>query len=253
MVRVLPIFKRLFTLLSKSNAWRVELKFSLQIDNCDFNKLFNFTALLQMANRSLIYRNIGVYRFLMNLLYLGKYKRRFSVVADHLKNLPHNSRILELCFGDTYIADHCRQVGYYWKGIDLNNEFVKYARKAGYDAEQGDVLLTDTLPKADVCVMIGSFYHFFEHSAAMLEKMFSSAPVVIISEPVVNLSSRKDLIGFLARRLANAGKGNEKYRFTESTLLEMVNKSSQVLNFRISDVQQNGKDLVIKLIHNATH
>ena len=201
-----------------------------------------------MNGQSLIYRNIFFYRFVMNALYAGKYKDRFDVVIKHLEALSlKNATVLELCFGDTYIADWCMNAGYAWVGIDINENFVLQARKKGYDASFGDLESVKELPKASVCIMMGSLYHFHLNESMILEKMFMAADYVIISEPVSNLSSRKGLVGFLARRAADAGKGDEKFRYNAASFLKMVDTHMAALNFNIVSSQQMGKDMIVTL------
>ena len=201
-----------------------------------------------MSRQSLIYRHILLYRFMMNVLYGGKYKARFEAVISQLKVLPiKDAAILELCFGDTYIADWCIKAGYTWKGIDINQHFVSEARKHGYDAYFEDLSLGEALPQANVCVMMGSLYHFHPNEYSLLKKMFAAATYVIISEPVSNLSSKKGVIGFLARRAANAGKGNEEFRYDTASFLKTITTYSNELNYDILSSSHQGKDLIITL------
>ena len=55
---------------------------------------------------SIIYKNIWLYRFVVSLLYLGKYNTRFKNVALFLDPIQDTS-VIELCFGDIYIAKWC--------------------------------------------------------------------------------------------------------------------------------------------------
>lgn len=204
----------------------------------------------QMSNKSFIYRNIFVYRFIMNILYLGKYKRRFYAVIQQINNLPRNSSTLELCFGDVYIAQFCKQAGYRWRGLDVNNNFVKTAQRMGFDAYYGDLAKLEVFPHADVCIMMGSLYHFHPHTDLMLAKMLSASDSIVISEPVSNLSSQTGLIGFLAKRAANAGKGHEPFRYNRQTFIAMIEKNSGVLGYDITAIQDHGKDIIVKLQKN---
>lgn len=203
-----------------------------------------------MSTKSFIYRHILIYRFLMDLLYLGKYKKRFTPVTQLLKKFPQGTRVLELCFGDIHIADFCKKKGFSWQGIDLNEQFVKYARKRGYQAYYKDLTDNDPLPNADVCIMMGSLYHFHPRIHIMIDKMVKAADTIIISEPVFNLSSNRGLVGFFARRAANAGKGNEKFRFNEASLLKVLTQNSNLLNYTIDSINNHGKDQVIRLVKN---
>ena len=187
----------------------------------------------------------------MNFLYFGRYKKRFAPVIDQIKDLPVNSRILELCFGDTYIAEYCKLTGFKWTGIDLNESFVAHARKSGYEAHFGDLTMVESLPMSDVCIMMGSLYHFHLQAPSMLMKMLKTSNALIVSEPVLNLSSSKGLAGFLAKRAASVGKGNEVFRYNRSSLMAMLEENADPLNYHIASVKDHGKDLVIKLIKNG--
>ena len=206
-----------------------------------------------MSKRSFVYRHLSIYRFIMNLLYFGKYKKRFILVSKELRDLPVNSKVLELCFGDTHIARYCKMAGYRWKGIDLNEQFVSHARKKGYDAHCEDLSKLDKFPESDICIMMGSLYHFHGKVLHLLRKMLEASDTIIISEPVLNLSNLPGIAGFIAKRLANAGKGNETFRYNKSALMTMLEKNSAELNYCITSVQDHGKDLLIKLIRNGSN
>ena len=201
-----------------------------------------------MTRRSLIYRNIFIYRLMMNFLYAGKYRKRFDPVISHIKKLSPGMRVLDLCFGDIYIAKFCKEQGYEWTGLDINSDFVRAAQRSGFDAHVCDLTTLSTLPKAGVCVMVGSLYHFVHQSRDILSMMVAAADHVIISEPVINLSSSSGFIGWLARKGANAGRGHEQFRFNGRSLLSMLEENSGIVGYRIEDVHEYGRDLIIKLI-----
>jgi hypothetical protein len=196
---------------------------------------------------SFVYRHIFIYRAIMNLLYGGGYRERFDVLNVEIQTLRKQATVIELCFGDTYIAQFCRNHGYQWQGLDLNEHFVQEAKRQGFHAEKQDIAALTDFPKADMCIMVGSLYHFQNDAAAVLEKMFRCAPVVLLSEPVRNLSSRKGLVGWIARRAANAGKGHQQFRFTETSLATFLEDFSRSRKVNIVSKKSMGKDLVIKM------
>ena len=206
-----------------------------------------------MAKRSFIYRHIRIYRLIMNILYLGKYKRRFTPVIQQLNQLAPGTKVLELCFGDIYIAEFCRKAAFQWTGIDLNPHFVDQAKKLGYHALIQDLTGLQSFPKAQVCIMMGSLYHFHPNTEVILGKMFQAADIVIISEPVLNLSSKNGLLGFFAKNSANVGKGDKAFRYTRASFLFLLEKKKDLLNYRILSLQDEGKDLIVKLIKNGSH
>jgi hypothetical protein len=200
---------------------------------------------------SLVYRHITIYRFIMNLLYGGKYKKRFTPVMDLIKTFDAGSQILELCFADTFIARYCREEGYEWKGIDINRHFVEKAERDGFNAYLADLSALDSLPRADVCVMVGSLYHFHASLHSLIAKMLLSADSIVVSEPIVNLSSRKDVIGFFAKRAAKAGKGHEQFRYNSDSLTKAVQEACNALGCEMVLVKRHGKDLIIKIVKNG--
>jgi hypothetical protein len=189
----------------------------------------------------------------MNLLYSGKYKQRFAPVISHLAAMPSGSRILELCFGDIYIADYCRKAGYEWTGFDINEHFIDRAQKLGFDAHYANLSSTDNLPQSDVCLMMGSLYHFHLHAEELIAKMLIAARIVVISEPILNLASRGGLIGYLARRSANAGKGNESFRYNRKTFTDLIDRCRSRLNIGDIVIQDHGKDIIVKLVKNGNY
>ncbi len=200
-----------------------------------------------MGKTSLVYRNIFIYRLVMNLLYLGKYVRRFDPVIAEIRKLPTGTPVLELCFGDIYVADFCKKQGYPWTGLDINDHFVRLAKRAGFDARRTDLSREERLPNAGACVMMGSMYHFYDCPEEILQKMFRSADLLIISEPVVNLSARNGVIGWFARKNANAGKREEQFRFDHGSFRSMLEANSIKLGFKIEEIHDGKKDLVVKL------
>lgn len=205
-----------------------------------------------MKGESFVYKHLYVYRAVMNILYGGGYRQRFEQVSKQIKDLPANSQILELCFGDTYLADYCRKMNYRWKGLDLNRHFVSEAQNRGYDALYTDVSTCDRLPEADVCVIVGSLYHFHPNIFPLLTKMASSADTIIISEPVSNLSAKNGILGFIAKRSAGVGKGHEMFRYNADSFMRVIHESIVQLNFSIVAVNRYKKDLIVKLAKNGS-
>ena len=106
----------------------------------------------------------------------------------------------------------------------------------GFDAKQEDLVRAEVFPRADICIMMGSLYHFFPDAGIMLGKMFRAADKVVISEPVLNLSSRPGLIGFLAKRATSVGKRQESFRYNRVSIMKMLNTNSGLYGFEIAAV-----------------
>ncbi|MBI5219670.1 MAG: class I SAM-dependent methyltransferase [Bacteroidia bacterium] len=195
-------------------------------------------------DKSIIYRNIHVYRMAMNLLYAFGYRQRFRDVMALISG--RDKKILELCFGDIYIAEECKTKNIEWTGMDINERFVGYASGKGYNAICADLLKTDEFPTSDACIMMGSFYHFYPEVETMLVKMLRSAPKIIISEPVRNLSSAKGFIGMVSRKLSNAGKGPESFRFDEKSIVDTFNELCYKYKFTYKVISKK-RDILIEI------
>ena len=188
----------------------------------------------------------------MNILYTSGYKKRFAKVIriiDHHQPLS----ILELCFGDVLIAAHCKKNGIQWTGIDLNKNFVNHAKRKGFNAKSADLTNLTALPKAEICVMVGSFYHFYNNAHNVLSKILEASNKIIISEPVKNLSDQNNLLGRIARISANAGKGNEQFRYNEITLQKLLEEESKTLHFSYKVIDFYKKDIIITIKKNGSN
>jgi hypothetical protein len=60
------------------------------------------------------------------------------------------------------------------------------------------------------------------------------------------------MLGYIARRSANVGKGHEVFRFTKETFMALINQLCLKLNRRIVIVQEFKKDLITELVKNGT-
>jgi len=191
--------------------------------------------------RGIIYQNICFYRIAMNVLYGFAYRKRFRMVNRYIQG----DKVIELCFGDLLIARYCRQKKFSWTGYDLNEKFVGRAQRNKFNAVCCDLSQTASLPDADITVIMGSLYHFKEDPEHLFNLMFRSAKRVIISEPVKNLSSRKDGIGKLAAMLSDTGRGAEKSRYDKQELLSSAEDLCKKFNFTVSEEKIFKKDRII--------
>jgi len=195
-------------------------------------------------NNSFVYKNIYIYRIMMNILYSLKYKKRFYEIAKEISENDKN--VLELCFGDIYIANECKKKGILWTGIDINENFVNFANRKGLHAIKADLTQIETLPLSDICIMSGSLYHFHNEMGLILNKMLASAKRIIISEPIINLSSKKGFVGTISRKLTNAGKGAENFRFDEQSIIDTMDKLKDKMNFEYRVISIK-RDILIEI------
>lgn len=179
----------------------------------------------------------------MQLLYKGQYHERYTKITPLLKA----KTITELCFGDIIIADFCKKNKIEWVGYDVNSPFVNNAKKNNFNAIQQDILKVEQFEKADICLMIGSLYHFHQSLDVLFKKMFDCAPVLIISEPIKNLTQSKGIIGKLAKGSSDINGVDQNFRYNEQTLIQKLNELRLILNFKIEVIEKFNKDIIIRL------
>jgi hypothetical protein len=201
-------------------------------------------------NTSLIYRNIWIYRLVMNLLYLGRYRRRFKDITNLLEQKDNN--IVELCFGDIIVAEYCKESARHWVGYDINGVFVNYALKHGHNAVSTDILSLESLPDADVLIFAGSLYHFNENMHKIWQLMTSCASKIILSEPVKNITSIKNFVGKIGARASTVRNGAEAFRFDRRSLIEMLDRFKETYNFTYEIVSEK-KDILIIINERYQH
>ena len=201
-------------------------------------------------NTSLIYRNIWIYRLVMNLLYLGRYRRRFKDITNLLEQKDNN--IVELCFGDIIIAEYCKESARHWVGYDINDVFVNYALKHGHNAVSTDILSLESLPDADVLIFAGSLYHFNENMHKIWQLITSCASKIILSEPVKNITSIKNFVGKIGARASTVRNGAEAFRFDRRSLIEMLDRFKETYNFTYEIVSEK-KDILIIINERHQH
>jgi hypothetical protein len=195
-------------------------------------------------SRSLIYSSVHVYRFMMNVLYQGRYRRRFGNILELLD--PGVRSVCDVCFGDVYIAQWCSEHGVEWTGIDLNRNFCRNARRQGFNAIEGDIFSID-LPAADVYVMAGSLYHFHTSLARVFDMVLERTSRFIISEPVRNLSTSGGIIGWWAARSADPGTGDVAFRFNEKSLRDSVERQRERIGFTYRVISVD-RDMLLEIV-----
>ncbi len=192
---------------------------------------------------SLIYSHIYFYRLLMNILYGGKYHRRFLNITELIGHGVNS--VCDICFGDTHIAKWCCDRDIQWTGIDLNHHFCKQAQSQGFNAIEGDIFALE-LPEADVYIMAGSLYHFHDKLSSLFDRILRRTNCIIISEPIRNMSSMGGVFGWWAKYSANPGSGNARFRYNQQTLLaELVEQQeSKGFDYRVVSIN---RDILIEI------
>lgn len=170
---------------------------------------------------------------------------RFDPVINLIQEV--DACVLELCFGDVVVAEACRQRGVSWIGLDASPAFVANALRSGYDARQADLLKGEPLPMCDLCVMMGSLYHFESCLSELFARIKGVSKRFVISEPIQNWTSGSGLRRCLAITLTRTGNRAQAFRFTEATLLQALDRLSQEVGFEYHVVGVS-RDMIVEVI-----
>jgi hypothetical protein len=177
-----------------------------------FTKLVQFRKEVQVIRRMqqdgasvrvpILYARPALYRLVMRMLYGKHMHDRYAAIAAEI---PPHSRVVDVCMGDGALYLQClrsKQTSYL--GLDRSPAMVDWALKHGIDAQQFDLRVADP-PECDVAVIQGSLYQFLPDARPIMDKLLNAARhKVIVSEPVVNLSSSANpWLSTLSRRLTN--------------------------------------------------
>lgn len=183
----------------------------------------------------------------MNLLYSFHYKERFKRVIKYLSKFNPKS-VKEICFGDIHIASYCQKNNISWKGYEFNPNFIDYAIRSGFNVVYSDVSKEKNFINTDVTVIMGSLYHFRDNIEDFFNIILKSTnKAFIISEPVINLSSRNDFIGKLARRLTKVRHGSHEFRYNRESLEKLIRNLSVKQKFKYQIHELFRKDLIISI------
>jgi len=167
----------------------------------------------------LVYGHPATYRLIEKILYGRSYRYHYEALAREIGS----SSLLELCCGDCQILDY--YAGSSYRGIDINPAFVGPAQRRGLNVSYGDIGVCD-IPAAGCILLHNSLYQFYPHHEALIQRALKSASEkLIISEPVINLSSSGNrFIAAVARRLTSMDGSVSTKRFNRAEMEDLFKK-----------------------------
>lgn len=196
-------------------------------------------------NNSLVYRNIYLYRIILNFLYFGKYKHRYNSIINQI-NTNYDKEIIELCFGDTIIGEWCKNNNLNWLGIDINESFILNANKKELNVVREFIDENINLKKSDLVIISGSLYHFKNNIEKFIANILFNTKKLIILEPIFNLSNIRILKKFLISS-SNIESKQHNFRFTKERLKDIFNKLDKSI-YDVKIYYPNWKDLMAVVI-----
>ncbi len=192
--------------------------------------------------KSLMYRSPRFYVFMLKIIRGNDLERRYMEIA----RIAGNGKVFEAGCGPALLGRYLDSERY--AGMDLNERFVRYARRKGYDCVVGDIF-KDEFPEADVGVAVDILHHITPREKELIERMRENFETVIVIEPANAFNVR--LPGFLRKFWdsvfgdadgINPLKNRERWQFTEKELIEYMK------DMGAESVHMLGKDVVAVFI-----
>ncbi len=140
---------------------------------------------MKSSKVSLVYKNIFIYRSILFFLYLGQYNKRYKTIINQIDPNTDKS-VVELCFGDIFIANWCKNKNISWLGLDINDAFIKYARLKKYNVLKKYIDEKTEFGQSDLIIISGSLYHFKKTINIFLDNILTQTNKLIIQEPAFN-------------------------------------------------------------------
>ena len=190
----------------------------------------------------IVYGHPLTYRLIEKLIYGRSYRYHYEALAREIGE----SDLLELCCGDCQILDYYR--GRRYRGVDINPVFVAHAQRRGLDVTLCDVS-TYAIPETPCILIHNSLYQFYPRHEELINRALASATEkLIISEPVMNLSSSPNpLIAELAKRLTSMGGSVSTKRFNRAEAEEIFQR------FGARKIEFLGRNLMSVISGRAEH
>ena len=133
--------------------------------------------------RSLMYRSPKLYTLMLQTIH-GKYlDQRYREIAS----IVNNRRVFDVGCGHALLGEYVGKDRY--AGMDLNQKFVLYARRNGYNCTVGDIF-EEEFPTADVGVAVDVLHHITPKGGEIIDKMRKSFDEVIVVEPISSFNAR---------------------------------------------------------------
>lgn len=174
--------------------------------------------------KSLMYRSPLFYIFSLRMIHGRTFDRRY---AEILK-IVGKRHIFEVGCGPGILGRYTGKELY--SGMDLNEKFVRYARKKGYNCILGDIL-KDDFPDAEVGVAVDILHHITPRERTLLVRLRERYRTVVVVEPVKAYSISMPA---LMRKLWDALLGDsdginpfdsrKEWQFTEESLMQYMKK-----------------------------
>ena len=151
----------------------------------------------------------------------GKYFKDYQVVFSLI---PNNSRkVVELCFGDTYLANICKKNQIDWTGYDISDYFVGKAKKDNFNAIKANLHEYKIDASCDVIIISRSLYQFKNILDLFFENLLKCSKNIIVCESLNSFGNSKNkYFRTIAKYLTHSGDSDHVFRYNEESILEDI-------------------------------
>ena len=179
----------------------------------------------------------------------GSYFKEFDIAFNLLPKKTKS--VIELCFGDIYIAKSCRHKNISWTGYDISSYFVNNAKKKKYNAVLVDLHKVSLKGKYDVAIISRSLYQFKFDLTFFIASILNVSSSIIICESLKSLSnSRNYLVRKFAHKITHSGDKEHFFRYTKDSIEEDIKFITEKFNLNISNKILTEKTVFYLLIKN---
>ena len=145
--------------------------------------------------------------------------------------------VLDVGCGTAVLSDYLSKRKSYL-GIDLNEDFLRHARKRGRNVMKQDALTFDRFSEFDVCVIMDLLHHINPHHEEFLERVLKDVRKrVIICEPY-DVPGRNSIMKTIVRMMDNDGTNKIEEWMDKKTLREFYD------HFEPKSVDEVGRAMI---------
>jgi len=146
--------------------------------------------------KSIVYKYPTLYRFFLTLNHGKKLQDIYQIVA---KKIDKYKTVIDVGSGICLLKNHLHVTNQYF-GIDLNENFVRYARSKGINAIKMNMFNFKKYPKADVYVICGTLHHIYPKHGLLIKKLKNKGKLIVCEGAKKNLL-QENKVTYLVRKL----------------------------------------------------
>ena len=133
----------------------------------------------------MLYASPRLYEWSIRKLHGKTLDRRFRLIAE----MAGAGSVLDVACGTGLLAQYLHPKATY-RGIDLNERFLRFSQAKGLQVHRQDVLDVPHYPVADTYVLCDLLHHIMPHHRTLLEQVLALGKNMVVCEPFIPSKSR---------------------------------------------------------------